>query len=134
MNEKETRYDEDEEITCPNCGSNNWKLFKYTQGDRYLGFRVACANGCYVDNVNIIEEGSDSFDVVKTAFELIEYDRNSNAHKIVTQKDILKILDSLIKEETSLKISKECNMISDYGRGCLGNIESVKRELKRLVD
>ena len=51
---KTTHYEEDEGITCPKCGSNNWKLFKYSQGDGYFGFRVACANGCYIDNINII--------------------------------------------------------------------------------
>lgn len=129
-----TQNNEDEKITCPKCGSNNWKLFKYSQGDRHLGFRVACANGCYIDNINIIEDGSDSFDVVKTAFELIEDDRDSGIHKIVTQKDILKILDSLDEHEIRLKELGGCNMISDYGRGSLENIETVRRELKRLVD
>jgi len=46
----------------------------------------------------------------------------------------LKILDSLDEHEIRLKELRGCNMISDYGRGSLENIESVKRELKRLVD
>lgn len=46
--DKTTRYEEDEEITCPKCGSNNWKLFKHCYGDNSLGFRVACALRVYL--------------------------------------------------------------------------------------
>jgi len=72
---------EDHDITCPVCGSNNWKLFRWNvdpNGDPkdYIGgFRVACANGCYVDNVNIVHKTDTSFDVIQTAFKLIDHDR-----------------------------------------------------------
>lgn len=78
---KFTHYENDQDITCPVCGSNNWKLFKWAiksndePSDYSGGFRVACANGCYVDNLNWVRKGDCSFDVIKTAFQLIEDDR-----------------------------------------------------------
>lgn len=129
---KVTRYD-DEEITCPVCGSNDWKLFKYFFNDNKLGFRVACSNGCYVDNVNMIENGDDSFDIIKKAFELIEYDRESDVHKIITKSDILEIVNYLTEDEHRLKGLKKDNDITEYGRGRLDKITDVKEKLERLI-
>jgi hypothetical protein len=57
------------------------KLFKHDSSDEYKGigiiggFRVACANGCFVDNVNWVKKEDTAFSVIKTAFQLIEDDR-----------------------------------------------------------
>jgi hypothetical protein len=64
------------EITCPVCNENNWKLFKWSLSDDVY-FRIACANGCYTDNANRIEKDSSKYSVMRTAFDLIDIDREA---------------------------------------------------------
>jgi hypothetical protein len=137
---KVTSNEEDVDITCPVCGSNEWKLFTYESSDEYRsigimgGFRVACANGCYVDNINWVKEGQTSFDVIREAFKLIEADRSEDIPKLITPKDIAKFYDILKEKEKFLVLLEEGNELSRYGRGELDILRFVIEGMEKVSE
>ena len=66
---------EEYQIKCPNCGCTTWKLYIRKHETETYSFRVACANGCYVDNVYHLKRNDTVYDVLKESYGLIEADR-----------------------------------------------------------
>ncbi len=76
---KVTSYEKDKDITCPVCGSNNWKLFKMKQTDYEKqgccdkGFKIPYSNQCYVDDI----DGSTNSKIYKKRASFGEEQRDS---------------------------------------------------------
>jgi len=140
MTENDTPTDDDYiEITCPVCGSNTWKLYKKTfnPGDgepkNLVGyFRVACSNGCYVDNTNVVHDNDSPFDVIRTAFNLIRADCGENKEQIVIMKDMTQVLETFKFTEDHLLTLEKYNWISDYGRGELAMLRQFRKKIEEI--
>jgi hypothetical protein len=139
MTENDTPTDDYTEITCPVCGSNTWKLFKKTfyPGDgetkNLVGyFRVACSNGCYVDNTNVVHEKDTPFDVIRTAFNLIRADRGEDKDQVVIMKDMTQALETFKFVEDRLLYLENANWISEYGRGELEMLRQFRKKIEGI--